>query len=148
MTYFEYNLVPCFRPHEPQLRMLPDLTFNLHVAQSIVDRVESFFQFETPWPTFSGHARPADRHDGKEPLLYVQMVDGTGAWRSFAFRGTGYVGVLNIEDRGKERAFFVDYLCGVEDGLRQEARSLDTDWAEGVLGLVVGGELVVHLPVG
>jgi len=146
-TLFLYNLVPCQRGHEPRLKATPDLTQNVHIAQSIVDRMEQFFHFETPWPTFSGHARPADKNDGRNHLLYVQMVDKKGAYRSFAFRTTGYVGVLNIENRGNRRAFFIDYLYALEDGLSQGTRTIEEDWAEHNMGLVVGGELEVRIEI-
>lgn len=143
MTTFEYNLVPCSQSHQAQLRMLPDLTHNLGVAQAIVNRIAPFFLFELPWPTFSGHARAADRNDGRDPPLYVQVVEGSAVIRSFAFRGIGFVGVLNVDVRGH----FVDHLEALEDGLRVATRSAHDGWAEQSLGLVVEGELLVGIRV-
>lgn len=144
--YSEFDVVPSRREVFPRLRPLLDLTRNVQVAQEIVDRIVGFFKFEDAWPTFSGHARKADRQDGKNPLLYVMMADEGGVYRSFAFRGIGYVGVLYIEDRTEENTFFADYLYAIQYGLNQEGPSPVEGWEERVLGLVCGDELLVSVP--
>jgi len=144
--FFEYRLVPCELGAQPMLRRVPDLTQNVEVAQAILDRIETFFCFQDGWPILSGYARRADRNDGGNPLLYVQMVDGSGVYRSFAFRGLGFVGVVYIEEPEGGVSHFCDHLFAIAYGFMQEGPSIADDWESSTLGLVEEGRLAVWIP--
>jgi hypothetical protein len=142
-------VVPCRLPAWPASQPLFDLTRDGDAAHGLFATVQPFFRFKAGEARFSGYAgklRPD--HDPFDPCFYVQIWNGERVYRTVAFKGLGYWGILHVDLLRPDRAIRIkddDPVSMVWNGL-DNWTNLDLPFLKGQIWYVEGDTLKVDIP--